>query len=37
VSRIGSEDCRVFATEGAEVVMLDVDREGAETGCRHGD
>ncbi|PSQ64699.1 MAG: dehydrogenase [Halobacteriales archaeon SW_9_67_24] len=31
MSRIGNEDCWVFATEGAEVVMLDVDREGAET------
>ena len=29
--RIGSEDCRVFAAEGAEVIVLDVDREGAET------
>ena len=29
--RIGSEDCQVFAAEGAEVVVLDVDREGAET------
>ena len=29
--RIGSEDCRVFAAEGAEVVVLDVDREAAES------
>jgi NAD(P)-dependent dehydrogenase (short-subunit alcohol dehydrogenase family) len=29
--RIGSEDCRVFAEEGAEVVVLDVDREAAES------
>jgi NAD(P)-dependent dehydrogenase (short-subunit alcohol dehydrogenase family) len=29
--RIGSEDCRVFAEEGAEVVALDVDREAAES------
>jgi NAD(P)-dependent dehydrogenase (short-subunit alcohol dehydrogenase family) len=27
--RIGSEDCRVFAEEGAEVVVLDVDPESA--------
>ena len=27
--RIGSEDCRVFAAEGAEVVVLDVDAESA--------
>ena len=29
--RIGSEDCRVFAEEGAEVVALDVDAESAES------
>jgi NAD(P)-dependent dehydrogenase (short-subunit alcohol dehydrogenase family) len=29
--RIGSEDCRVFATEGADVVVLDVDVESAES------
>jgi NAD(P)-dependent dehydrogenase (short-subunit alcohol dehydrogenase family) len=28
--RIGSEDCRVFADEGAEVVVLDVDFDSAE-------
>lgn len=28
--RIGSEDCETLAAEGAEVVVLDVDREGAE-------
>lgn len=28
--RIGSEDCRVFAQEGAEVVVLDVNAEAAE-------
>ncbi len=27
--RIGSEDCRVLAEEGAEVVVLDVDHDGA--------
>ena len=29
--RIGSEDCEILADEGAEVVVLDVDEEGAET------
>jgi NAD(P)-dependent dehydrogenase (short-subunit alcohol dehydrogenase family) len=29
--RIGSEDCRVLADEGAAVVVLDVDREAAES------
>jgi len=28
--RIGSEDCRVLAQEGAEVVVLDVDADGVE-------
>ena len=28
--RIGSEDCRVFAAEGADVVVLDVDLDSAE-------
>lgn len=28
--RIGTEDCRVLAQEGAEVVVLDVDGDGAE-------
>lgn len=29
--RIGSEDCRVLAEEGAEVIVLDVDDDAAET------
>jgi NAD(P)-dependent dehydrogenase (short-subunit alcohol dehydrogenase family) len=29
--RIGSEDCRVLAAEGADVVVLDVDHESAQT------
>ncbi len=29
--RIGSEDCRVLAEEGAEVVVLDVDEEAAQS------
>lgn len=28
--RLGSEDCRVLAQEGAEVVVLDVDEDGAQ-------
>ncbi len=29
--RIGSEDCRVLADEGAEVIVLDIDQESAES------